>query len=784
MLFFYFAFFAGFSQDTSEIIDAFEDYSDLTREQVYVHLNKTTYITGEMLGFKAYVFLKDIKQPSTNTTNLYCQILDKDDKVLHEKLVMVNLGVSRGEFMIDSTYNSGEYTFKAYTKWSKNFTDEHNYFVEHFNVINPIDQADDRPMSITEMLDIQVLPESGHLLNQTQNVVGVIAKDQLGLGIPNLEVDILNRAGEIITSTQLNRFGIGQFLLKPISGEDYTLEYFYNEKKSSYNIPKAKDIGLLLSIQELPNKHSIALSLKTNDASYKVLGKNNYKLIIHNGSEANEAALTFNNSKVFTTVVEHSALFTGINIFTLFDDQNKPIAERLYFNYSGLPLTSINSSVIKAVKNDSIEIKLSIPTVNLEQLQSMSISILPSSTKSYKHHQNIISSIYLQPYLKSAVEEASYYFTDISEKKKYELDNLLLTQGWSSYDWTSIFNAPPEPVYDFEVGINYTINTNNSKAKSILIYPNVNTSSEVLSLSSNQKAFEKRGFFPIDDEKLRIGEVKPNGELGKSNVVLQFSPSKIIGFNTKYEPKSTLKARVYGTSEVEDFNEVQALNEVKLYAKRDYTRIEKLQNKSLGKIIDFGEKERQFYRTFAQFISEKGFYVEETPDRDPVTGGYSIFRIFNQHRVSINASNIPLIYFDNSLLVDLNILNNFSMRNVDYVEINRGGVGEGIRGGSGVIRIFTDPQKNFEFEPKISFTSYDIPLTYASPKHFYKPKYNSYNSTFFRQYGVIDWIPYVKVDSNGLMSFKTLSTNSPMTLYIEGYVNNEALISQQINIQN
>lgn len=774
----------GFSQDPSDIIDAFEDYADLSREQIYVHLNKSTYITGEMLGFKAYVFLKDIKQPSTNTTNLYCQLLDKNDKVVEEKLLMINQGVTRGEFMIDSTYTSGEYKFKAYTNWTRNFTDEHNYFLENFIIINPEDKVNDKPLDIDKNLDIQVLPESGHLLSQTENVVGVIAKDQLGLGIPNLEVTIRNSNGEMVTSTQLNRFGIGKFLLTPVSGEDYTLEYFYNESKVAYKIQKAKDIGLLLSIQELPNKNSIALSLKTNDASFDLVGSKNYRLIIHNGSEASEANITFNSLKVYTTTIPHSALFTGINIFTLFDPQDRPLAERIYFNYTGLPVTSVSTLTSNRVKNDSVEIKLSVPKLNIEQLQHLSISVLPSETKSYKHHQNIISSLYLQPYVQSAVEQASYYFTDISEEKKYELDNLLLTQGWSSYDWTTIFNSPPEPIFDFEVGISYTINANNSKGKSLLIYPNINTSSELLTLSADQKSFEKRGFFPLDDEQIRIGEVKSNGGVGKSNVVLQFSPSQILGFDTKYNPKTSLKSNIYATSDVENFDKIQELDEVKLYAKKEYTRIEKLQNKTLGKITDFGEKERQYYRTFGQFISERGFMVDETQYVNDISGESASFRIWNRNPVSINATDIPIIFLDDVFLVDFNILQNFSMRNVDYVEVNKGGAGEGIRGGAGVIRIYTDPYKKFELKSKESFTAYDIPLSYSTPKRFYIPKYNSYASKFFNQYGVIDWLPNVKVDNNGELSIKTSDTNSPMTLFIEGFVNDQELISQQIRIKN
>jgi len=476
-----------------------------------------------------------------------------------------------------------------------------------------------------------------------------------------------------------------------------------------------------------------------------------YKLIIHNGTRASEADISFNGLKSSMTTVDFKYLYPGVNIFTLFNEKNKPIAERLYFNFNGLPQASIAKTESRQIKNDSLEIKMSIATVDVKKLQNLSVSVLPSETKSYNHHHNIISAIYLQPNLKSTVEQASYYFIDTDDKKKYELDNLMLTQGWSSYDWTTIFNAPPESVYNFEVGINYIININNSKTKNLMIYPNINTKSELLSLEKNQKSFEKRGFFPLDDEKLRIGEIKSNGELGRSSAVLQFSPSKISSFNTNYKPKSMLRANQYAAIDVNSFkfDNIEALDEVQLYAKKKYTRIEKLQNKNLGQITDFGEYERKYYRTFGQFISSRGFEVDETHSTVDTSLVSSRFRIV-----------------------------------VDYVVVNRSGAGEGIRGGAGVIRIYTDPYKKFNYKSKVTFTAYDIPLTYSTPQRFYIPKYSLYDSKFYKEYGVVDWLPNVKIDANGDITFKILNTNTDLKLFIEGLVNNKELISQQIEINN
>ncbi len=122
-------------ENSENIITPFNDYNALYREVAYCHLNKSTFIKGEMIGFSGYVFDKDLKVPSTLTKNLYCVITDNNNKVIKSKMVKVNNGFTNNVFKIDSLFTSGNYTFKAYTNWMKNF-DEPNAFVESFRVID------------------------------------------------------------------------------------------------------------------------------------------------------------------------------------------------------------------------------------------------------------------------------------------------------------------------------------------------------------------------------------------------------------------------------------------------------------------------------------------------------------------------------------------------------------------------------------------------------------------------------------------------------------------------
>ena len=50
--------FFSFSQNTNDIFETYEEYVDTPREVVYLHLNKSTYIKGENIGFTAYILDK------------------------------------------------------------------------------------------------------------------------------------------------------------------------------------------------------------------------------------------------------------------------------------------------------------------------------------------------------------------------------------------------------------------------------------------------------------------------------------------------------------------------------------------------------------------------------------------------------------------------------------------------------------------------------------------------------------------------------------------------------
>lgn len=757
------------------IDSSFLNYTKKSKEIAYSHLNKSTYIVGEEIGFTSYIINNRTNSFFELSKNLYCVIKDKDGKTIKEQLVKVRNGIAHNSITIDSLFTTGEYKFFAFTNWMLNFKQQ-NYYTEVFNVIDSKVQKTEKKFNKNTTIDIQFLPEGGHLLNNTISKVGVIAKDSLGHGIPNIKGNLLDENKDIITTFSLNELGIGRFSFLPIIGKKYTAQINYNNQEKSFKLNhKIAAKGVRLKISE--NTKEAIISLISNEETVQQLNNKKFTVSIHNGNKI--ALLSFNLTNKISSIkrILLETLPTGINIFTLFNENNQPVSERLFFNYKGLSV--LNSTIISSVKKgDSVAIRLSYNDLKIDGLNNVSVSVLPYQTKSYTKNSNIITQTLLRPYLNGIIENGSYYFKNISPKKKYDLDNLLITQGWSSYDWTDIFNNNPTYSKIFEQGITVQLNTpNSSNENNYLIQHSTDRSSEIVVLKKGEKSYTSLGFFPVDKENIYISSRNKKGKLLPANLYLQFEPTRIpepklkpivLSIKPSYYSKENYKDGGFNRNSLD--NTLQ-LKEVVLKTNLEKIRIEKIKNKSMGQVYFFDEDSPFINFDVFAFLRTKGFVAEKVPASDQV-----ILR--NLVSSSLRGSNVPIVFIDDFPIPNLNQLSWLDTSIIDHIEINRSGFGEGIRGGNGVIRIVTDPFKRSSRKSNTT-RKFKFPLTFSTSKKFYTPIYENYNSKFYSNYGVIDWLPINSIDKNGVLnlSLKNEHTNA-VKLFIEGITNNGEFISE------
>ena len=595
--------FQGYGQNKTELdtlVSSYKEYTEMPREIGYAHLNKTKLVNGEILGFTAYILDKTSKKLSPTATNIYCTISDEKNNIIKSQMVLGNNGVASGSFQIDSLFTPGNYTFKVYTNWMRNF-DEQNYFVQALKII---DSKTDNPITLfNPKLDAQFLPEGGHFIDDIKNSVGVIVKDSLGFGVSEVSGKVVDSKNNTLIDFQTNKYGIGKFTFIPKTEESYKVILNFDQINQTFPIGKAESNGIALTMNDLENR--VALSFRTNKNTFEKIKKQNFTLAIHNGNILKTINVSFGNSQEVLKVINYEDLNAGINIFTLFDENNKPILERLFFKYEGIKfLTAENPEIDKS--KDSVNIKIPIKNINPKEFNNFSISVLPEGTKSYNPNNNIVSATYLQPYIRSYIEDTSYYFTDITRKKKMELDNVLLTQGWSSYDWHGIFNNPPKVNYEYENGISFRANANKKTVPEYMMYATINNEMKTFEMEDDVRDFGAVGLYPMDTEEIRFSAIKKNNHIERPNLYLQFFPSKIPDLNKVgvFAPlNEKIERDTYSGQKIlqSSWEKSVQLEEVVIETHKVLSREDKLTRNAFGTVDVIDDLTRKSYIFFSNY---------------------------------------------------------------------------------------------------------------------------------------------------------------------------------------
>ncbi|WP_417871898.1 hypothetical protein [Winogradskyella sp.] len=758
------------AQNASEISNTYKNYTKAAREIVYLHLNKSTYIKGENIGFTAYVLDKKTRKPSLITTNLYVSIEDKERNILKQKLIRVKEGVASDVFTLDSLFTSGHYNIKAFTNWMRNFN-EKNYFIETIKVMDPDVEAYYSIETISNEIDAQFLPESGHLLNNTVNTIGVAIKDRNGYGVSFSKGEVIDQNNNVISTFETNQFGIGKFQLIPQIGNTYSVKTKYANK--DFTLPLGQKIernGILLSVKKLKSK--LFISAVTNNSTLNSIKNKKYTLLLHNGDTYKTIGFVFTENTTINKAIDYKNINPGINIFTLFDENTRPIAERLFFNYEGLDIKKPH--IVSAIRQkDSTLININLSNIDTGTDGNVSVSILPSSTKSYKRHNNLVSYTFLEPYVRGLIEQPKYYFTEITEKKKYELDNLLITQGWSSYSWTEIFNNPNKIKYPFEQGITVKANIQNRdkdirNEKSYVIHPLSEDPLKIVPVANNEKSFVLENTFP-DENSFFVSKIDNEDKLTPVSLYMQYFPSTIPQFNTnniQLLPKPEYKTAESLDNQTDynllESNEVHKLSEVLLTHtnKKDSIKVSRFG----GRVFDMSIYENSSYdMTLKEFLVSKGLIISTRNNS---------FGVFKKTFDSITYLRITL---DGEELTVPSILNSYRVSNIDFVEIDTG-----FYGISGHLVIYSKKDNPPGFNKK-TVSEFNFPLTFSKEKKYYTPKFYNYSDEFFESFGVVAWKAKHNI-GNGNIRITIANYNKPVTLFIEGLTSNGTFISEEKTI--
>src|SRR3569623_1642209 len=99
-----------------KMVGNFSDYtSNHLQEKVYVHTDRSYYLCGDILWFKAYVENADNNKPLSVSKVVYVEVLNNQHQPVLQGKIAVKNGSGSGSFELPLSLGSGNYELRAYT---------------------------------------------------------------------------------------------------------------------------------------------------------------------------------------------------------------------------------------------------------------------------------------------------------------------------------------------------------------------------------------------------------------------------------------------------------------------------------------------------------------------------------------------------------------------------------------------------------------------------------------------------------------------------------------------
>ena len=446
------------------------------QERVYLHFDNTAYYLGETMWFKAYVTsgLSDDEKPQSRV--LYVELCAPEGYVVETKKYKLDEnGRCNGEFDLRKELLSGYYEVRAYTRYMLNWGDE-AVFSRVFPVYDKVngDNYDfknmlDRKRSfmregkwVTNELpeaDLKFYPEGGHLVEGIETTVAYELFDDEGK--PGKDSIFIFADKKLLLKSVPTHAGVGTFSFTPQAEVKYRAEVKKGKKKHKFELPKVEPRGVVINLAQ--SADSINVTVKNNIDFSTPLGiavLNRGFLIDYQAFDSQEKERIFN----FST----DSLPEGVNRVVIFANSNIPLAERQFFVRHKNILPGDRQTVKLTAKVNGLapqniilqpheKITLTVEREDGKPIDNdaeFSVSVSDAATRqTMSHTHNMYTHMLLGSEIKGYIPDAAQYFTDSSDEARNNLDLLMLTRGWTSYDWSKLTTKHVSLAHQKETGI-------------------------------------------------------------------------------------------------------------------------------------------------------------------------------------------------------------------------------------------------------------------------------------------------------------------------------------------
>jgi hypothetical protein len=741
------------------------------QEKIYVHFDKNYYNAGETVWFKAYIFAGI--EPSTTSKNFFAELVDEDGTVLNRKTAPVFESSAAGSFDVAATFAKPVLYFRAYTT---NMLNGDTAFL-YTRALRIITAAKTPASKIVIQSKISFLPEGGDLVANIPSTVAFKATDQNGTPVSATGY-IKDKDGKKVIDFASSHDGMGAFTIQPLQGQSYTAVWKdATGKENTIALPVVKPEGVVLQVRntEGGKKFVVLRSPGVEEASkqLRIVAFMNQHLVY-------SARATLMDKDATSGTLPTQSFPSGILQVTVFDRDNKPLAERITFinNHefefdadAWVPVLNTAKRGLNTVEvmiSDTLRSNLSLSITDAD------LNVPPANA------DNIISRLLLTGDLRGKIENPYYYFFSTSDSASYYLDLVMLTHGWRRYNWDDVL-AGRMPKKKF-IESNYI----SLKGQLIGIEPArlpVNTMlNGILQTKDSNNMFLT---LPID----RKGQAMQDGLIffDDAQLFFQFRDAK----NALEKP--TLKVdnglwKGTGKASIADADKKSIINpdtfliaknqqlgiEAAKIAKERVRKEQTLQEVVVKAKVKTNEQKLDEKYTSALFSGDaRNFDVGNDP---LASASLSVFQ-YLQGRVAGLQINVggggsmpqlswrggtPVFYLD-EMSTDAQMLQNINMADVAYIKVfSPGSVNAFSSSGGGAIAVYT--KKGGDVKSDAKGLDKLVLQGYSTMKQFYSPDYatSSPLNDLTDVRSTLYWNPYIFLDSKK-KRFKVQFYNNDIT---------------------
>jgi hypothetical protein len=406
---------------------SFQEFQiDNLQEKIFVHTDRELYLNDELIWLKIYNvdgFLHEVIEISKIA---YVELINKENKPILQAKIAIKDGQGTGSIRIPSSIPTDVYKLRVYTKWMQNFSSEF-FFEKDLTIVNTRLMLDETQAVDESRVEVGIFPEGGNLVDGIESIVAIHAtKNGMGVRFKGI---VMNENSDTLAAFNSHKFGMGHFIFKPETNiRHYVLLEFSNGGRLIQDLPKGKLKGVRMKLKA--SRDTVFVNLKSSSVSMVYLLAHTRGVL----KSIQQIELIDGSGNLR---IPKDVLGDGITHFTLFDQNRKPLCERLYFKQ---PTHIFRIELIKKeeIYDAREKVSLNLKTSNEDNEQvsaNLSMSVFRIDSMAPENNINISNYFWLSSDLVGQIESPDYYFRTGDE---VAMNNLMLTHGWRRFNWDSL----------------------------------------------------------------------------------------------------------------------------------------------------------------------------------------------------------------------------------------------------------------------------------------------------------------------------------------------------------